>query len=69
MQEEFAGCFHILLGTLRDCEQGAVVPDQSARGLPHRNCPRSRGCAQGASLRDCLRSPPRYAYRRYRWSN
>src|ERR1035438_2561319 len=29
-QEEFAGCFHILLGTLRDCEQGAVVPDQSA---------------------------------------
>jgi putative transcriptional regulator len=30
-QEEFAGCFHILLGTLRDCEQGAVVPDQSAR--------------------------------------
>jgi len=30
-QEEFAGRFHILLGTLRDWEQGAVVPDQSAR--------------------------------------
>jgi len=30
-QEEFAGRFHIPLGTLRDWEQGAVVPDQSAR--------------------------------------
>jgi putative transcriptional regulator len=30
-QEEFAGRFHIPLGTLRDWEQGAMVPDQSAR--------------------------------------
>ena len=30
-QQEFAGRFHIPLGTLRDWEQGAVVPDQSAR--------------------------------------
>ena len=30
-QEEFAGRFHIPLGTLRDWEQGAAVPDQSAR--------------------------------------
>ena len=29
-QEEFAGSFHIPLGTLRDWEQGAAVPDQSA---------------------------------------
>ena len=30
-QQEFAGRFHIPLGTLRDWEQGAAVPDQSAR--------------------------------------
>lgn len=30
-QEEFAGRFHIPLGTLRDWEQGAATPDQSAR--------------------------------------
>ena len=30
-QEEFAGRFHILLGTLSDWEQGVAVPDQSAR--------------------------------------
>ena len=30
-QEEFAGRFHIPIGTLRDWEQGAAVPDQSAR--------------------------------------
>ena len=30
-QEEFSGSFHIPLGTLRDWEQGAAVPDQSAR--------------------------------------
>jgi putative transcriptional regulator len=30
-QEEFARRFHIPLGTLRDWEQGAAVPDQSAR--------------------------------------
>jgi len=30
-QEEFAQCFHIPLGTLRDWEQGAATPDQSAR--------------------------------------
>lgn len=30
-QEEFAARFHIPLGTLRDWEQGAAVPDQSAR--------------------------------------
>ncbi len=30
-QEEFAGRFHIPLGTLRDWEQGAAAPDQSAR--------------------------------------
>jgi len=32
-QEEFAGRFHIPLGTLRDWEQGAAVPDQSARAF------------------------------------
>ena len=30
-QDEFAGRFHIPLGTLRDWEQGAAVPDQSTR--------------------------------------
>jgi putative transcriptional regulator len=30
-QEEFASRFHIPLGTLRDWEQGAATPDQSAR--------------------------------------
>lgn len=30
-QEEFSARFHIPLGTLRDWEQGAAVPDQSAR--------------------------------------
>lgn len=30
-QEQFATRFHIPLGTLRDWEQGAAVPDQSAR--------------------------------------
>lgn len=30
-QEEFAGRFQIPLGTLRDWEQGAATPDQSAR--------------------------------------
>jgi putative transcriptional regulator len=30
-QEEFAGRFHIPLGTLRDWEQRAAVPDQSTR--------------------------------------
>ncbi len=30
-QEEFATRFHIPLGTLRDWEQGAATPDQSAR--------------------------------------
>ena len=30
-QEEFSGRFHIPIGTLRDWEQGAAVPDQSAR--------------------------------------
>ncbi len=30
-QEEFAAQFHIPLGTLRDWEQGAAKPDQSAR--------------------------------------
>ncbi len=30
-QEEFAARFHIPLGTLRDWEQGAATPDQSAR--------------------------------------
>jgi putative transcriptional regulator len=30
-QEAFAGRFHIPLGTLRDWEQGAAVPDQSTR--------------------------------------
>lgn len=30
-QEEFAHRFHIPLGTLRDWEQGAATPDQSAR--------------------------------------
>lgn len=30
-QEEFAAHFHIPLGTLRDWEQGAATPDQSAR--------------------------------------
>jgi putative transcriptional regulator len=30
-QEQFAERFHIPLGTLRDWEQGAAQPDQSAR--------------------------------------
>jgi putative transcriptional regulator len=30
-QEEFAACFQISLGTLRDWEQGKAEPDQSAR--------------------------------------
>jgi putative transcriptional regulator len=30
-QEEFAARFHIPLGTLRDWEQGAAQPDQTAR--------------------------------------
>jgi putative transcriptional regulator len=30
-QEEFAGRFHIPVGTLRDWEQSAVVPGQSVR--------------------------------------
>ena len=30
-QEEFAGRFHIPLGTLRDWEQGVAIPDQSTR--------------------------------------
>jgi putative transcriptional regulator len=30
-QEQFAARFHIPLGTLRDWEQGAARPDQSAR--------------------------------------
>jgi putative transcriptional regulator len=30
-QEQFAQRFHIPLGTLRDWEQGAATPDQSAR--------------------------------------
>ncbi|MFN0105201.1 MAG: helix-turn-helix domain-containing protein [Bryobacteraceae bacterium] len=30
-QEEFAGRFHIPLGTLRDWEQGRCEPDQPAR--------------------------------------
>lgn len=30
-QEEFAGRFHIPLGTLRDWEQGRTEPDQPAR--------------------------------------
>ena len=30
-QEQFASRFHIPLGTLRDWEQGAAQPDQSAR--------------------------------------
>jgi putative transcriptional regulator len=30
-QEEFSSRFHIPLGTLRDWEQGAATPDQSAR--------------------------------------
>ena len=29
-QEQFAACFHIPLGTLRDWEQGAAQPDQYA---------------------------------------
>jgi putative transcriptional regulator len=33
-QEEFAARFQIPLGTLRDWEQGAKEPDQSARRLP-----------------------------------
>ena len=31
-QEEFSRRFRIPLGTLRDWEQGAAMPDQSARG-------------------------------------
>ena len=30
-QEEFAGRFHIPLGTLRDWEQGRAVPDQTTQ--------------------------------------
>jgi putative transcriptional regulator len=30
-QEEFAGHFHIPIGTLRDWEQGRAEPDQAAR--------------------------------------
>jgi putative transcriptional regulator len=30
-QEEFAACFQIPLGTLRDWEQGKTEPDQAAR--------------------------------------
>ena len=30
-QEEFAGAFHIPLGTLRDWEQGRKEPDAAAR--------------------------------------
>ena len=30
-QEEFAGRFHIPLGTLRDWEQGVAVPDKATR--------------------------------------
>jgi putative transcriptional regulator len=30
-QEEFATCYRIPLGTLRDWEQGRSVPDQTAR--------------------------------------
>jgi putative transcriptional regulator len=30
-QEEFAACFRILLGTLRNWEQGKTQPDQAAR--------------------------------------
>ena len=30
-QEEFAACFKIPIGTLRDWEQGRVEPDQAAR--------------------------------------
>lgn len=30
-QEDFAACYHIPLGTLRDWEQGRVEPDQAAR--------------------------------------
>ena len=30
-QEEFATCYHIPLGTLRDWEQGRSEPDQTAR--------------------------------------
>jgi putative transcriptional regulator len=30
-QEEFAACYHIPLGTLRDWEQGRSEPDQPAR--------------------------------------
>ena len=30
-QEEFAACYHIPLGTLRDWEQGRCEPDQPAR--------------------------------------
>lgn len=30
-QEDFAARYHIPLGTLRDWEQGRVVPDQAAR--------------------------------------
>jgi putative transcriptional regulator len=30
-QQEFAACYHIPLGTLRDWEQGSTEPDQPAR--------------------------------------
>jgi putative transcriptional regulator len=32
-QEEFAGRYHIPLGTLRDWEQGRSQPDQAARAF------------------------------------
>ena len=32
-QEEFAACYHIPLGTLRDWEQGRSQPDQPARAF------------------------------------
>ena len=34
-QEEFAGRYHIPLGTLRDWEQGRTEPDQPARAYLH----------------------------------
>jgi len=30
-QDDFAACYHIPIGTLRDWEQGRAVPDQAAR--------------------------------------
>jgi putative transcriptional regulator len=34
-QEEFAACYHIPLGTLRDWEQGRSEPDQPTRAYLH----------------------------------